>query len=148
MIADNLYENCEKDPNSGCWVWTRSRTRNGYGRVKRGGKHIPAHRLSYTSTKGPIPLGLYVLHKCDNRACINPDHLFVGTHADNMADMSAKGRARRVYGTTNGRKKISEDDVRLIRKDTRPLKIIAFEYGIVMSQVSEIRNRRSWWYVE
>lgn len=83
----------------GCWEWRGSFFRSGYGQFtlrnpEGGRKNWSAPRFSWTRTNGPIPPGLSVLHRCDNRKCVRPDHLFLGTHQDNMADMKAKGRAR------------------------------------------------------
>jgi hypothetical protein len=85
----------------------------GYGRVTRGGRRMQAHRFVYEQHHGPIPPGLFVMHTCDNRRCVNVDHLRVGTHLDNMRDMVAKGR--HPHGLTNGRHRLTDDDVREIR---------------------------------
>src|SRR5688572_4014429 len=87
------------EPNTGCWLWLAATNENGYGLLCTGSKASKrstlAHRVSFELHKGPIPPGLHVLHKCDQPACVNPEHLFAGTDLDNMDDMAAKGRARR-----------------------------------------------------
>jgi hypothetical protein len=77
---------------SGCWIWIGHDNPGGYGAVRVGRKMLKAHRVAWMVHRGPIPKGMCVLHKCDVRPCINPDHLFLGTYADNSRDMIAKGR--------------------------------------------------------
>lgn len=80
---------------TGCHEWTACHLPNGYGAIQYEGKKLSAHRVSWQLHNGEIPEGMHVLHKCDNRRCVNPEHLFVGTHQDNMKDRSQKGRAAR-----------------------------------------------------
>ena len=101
---------------TGCWNWTGSTT-NGYGRLITGSrtsgtrKTISAHRFSYQELKGEIGSGLYVCHSCDNKKCVNPNHLFLGTHQDNVDDRESKGRNNHVTKERVGTAKLTETDV-------------------------------------
>lgn len=95
------------EPNSGCWLWVGAANRDGYGLFcgsRKGKAQHLAHRISWELFRGPIPQGVEVCHRCDVRCCVNPDHLFLATHTDNMADMYRKGRGRPgvVFGDANG----------------------------------------------
>lgn len=92
-LAERLMLHSNVNPN-GCIEWIGYNVR-GYGQITVAHKGIQTHRLAWTLSNGPIPEGLLVLHHCDNPPCINPDHLFLGTHQDNMNDMSAKGRGNK-----------------------------------------------------
>jgi hypothetical protein len=93
--AQRFHDSYVADPNSGCWLWLgRELGSHGYGSIKIFGRSVRAHRFSWELHFGPIPSGLLVCHKCDVPACVNPSHLFLGTHLDNETDKRAKGRAR------------------------------------------------------
>lgn len=84
----------EVDQITGCWNWSGNTSSRGYGRISYKGKYIGAHRGSYIAHKSEIPDGMIVCHTCDNRKCVNPDHLFLGSYSDNTQDMLKKGRGR------------------------------------------------------
>lgn len=136
----------------GCWEYTGNRGRNGYGHVKINRRSALAHRIAWALVNGPIPDGLCVLHRCDNRPCCNPDHLFLGTLVDNNADRHAKGRSRggSLKGNDNGSAKLNARDVAEIRKrrgNGMRQSHIAELFGISQSQVSDIVNRKQWTHV-
>ena len=100
---------------SGCWLWFKAIVTNGYGQIRNGaGKRPPAHRVSWEIYRGAIPDGLWVLHKCDVRNCVNPDHLFLGTHQDNVDDREAKGRGNQPCGETQNQAKLTVWQARII----------------------------------
>lgn len=132
------------EPNSGCWLWLAGLDTHGYGSLSIGRTKVLAHRLSFATHKGPIPSGAYVLHTCDNRACINPDHLWLGTHADNMRDMAAKRRNVTYPGTSNVNAKLTPDVARAIFADPRRSGQISRQYGICPSTVRRIKTGRLW----
>jgi hypothetical protein len=134
----------------GCWLWTGHLGHNGYGQIAAYGKRMRVHRVSYELHKGRVPEGSMVLHHCDVRNCWNPDHLFIGSAAENTDDMMAKDRhiPRPSPGSANGNAILTDDTVRAIRADTRRIIDIAADYGIHFTTVSDIRRRKSWRHVK
>jgi len=134
-----------------CWLWLAATTPAGYGKIyvdSQTGVDM-AHRVSYMEAHGAIPNGLFVCHECDNPACVRPDHLFLGTQADNLADMTRKGRRRNGYprGEKNGNAKLSIDQVAGIRNRLaagEKQASIAADYAIHQSTVSKIHLKKSW----
>jgi hypothetical protein len=145
-MIDRFLEKVSPEPNTGCWIWTASTRRDGYGRFRVEGCTVLAHRVSYELSVGPIG-DKHVLHKCDNPACVNPDHLFLGTNADNMRDRNAKGRQARQRGEANGSAKLSREDVLAIRGDPRTATAVAKEYGVHNATVSQIKRRKTWGHI-
>ena len=150
-LIDRFMQKVSPEPNSGCWLWDGAVDSQGYGQIK-GGRRVEkmrwAHRLSYELHHGPIG-GLQVLHRCDVPICVNPDHLFLGTNADNMADMKAKGRARSGWTTTKGHKgaKLTPDMVREIRASTDTTTACGKRYGVAQAHISAVRLRKVWRHV-
>jgi hypothetical protein len=132
----------------GCWTWTASRyTANGYGQffvawVNGATVTTTAHRVSWELTHGPIPDGSWVLHRCDNRSCVRPDHLFLGDHDANMADMARKGRSGRAKLTAA---KVAEVRRRLAVGEKH--RTIAADFGVSRSAVTRINSGRIWRHV-
>lgn len=147
-IMDRLFERTAIQEN-GCWQWTGSCFYNKqYGQIKYLGKNWLTHRLAYFLCVNDIPEGLCVLHSCDNPGCINPEHLFLGTHQDNKDDCMAKDR--HAYGNKIGNSRLTPDKVQEIRKllgDGATILDIADQYGIGRTTVWNIRYDRTWRHV-
>ena len=105
---------------------------------------LGAHRMAWECTNGAVPEGLVVCHSCDVRACINLDHLFLGTQADNVADMFKKGRARDNVGRANPRAKLTDQDILAIRASALNQRAIARLYGVSQKLISDVKLRKSW----
>ena len=149
-VIARFWNKVNKDDGGGCWIWTGTIQSGGYGNVGVHGRNLRAHRLAYELTYGPIPPGMCVCHRCDVRSCVNPDHLFLGTKADNTHDMVRKGRhvAISLPGSNNPSSVLTDDDVREIRRRVRVDGVsrtqIAKEFGVSQPLISQIVIGRAW----
>lgn len=145
------------EPNTGCWLWIGTlRGANQYGTIKVDGKNTPAHRYSFQTFRGAIPKGMVVCHHCDTPSCVNPNHLFLGTHADNEADKVRKGRQSNGErhsvalahlsrdGENSPVAKLTWESARKIRNDRRPQRLLAKVYGVSQAVISNIKLGKTW----
>jgi len=130
-----------------CREWLGAKNNHGYGVLRWRGRSVLAHRAAWEDEHGSIPHGLDVLHSCDNPPCISGEHLFLGTHAENMADSVAKGRfvpPPHPRGERHYRAKLTRSEVLAIRADPRSDSAIAAAYGVAPTTVYDIKHRKSW----
>ena len=148
---ERIIMNSAIDTNTDCWIFIGNRVKNGYGQICINGKIGIAHRHSYVAFKGDIPGGLLVCHKCDNPSCVNPEHLFIGTHQDNSDDKIKKGRHNAAKGEKHYKSKLSATDVINIRsmaKDGLTENEIAKKFNIGRGAVSSIKRRQCWKHIQ
>lgn len=169
-LSDRFTEKVDRSGGpDACWPWTGSRKESGHGEVGSGGRRgriLKAHRVAWELAYGPIPEGMKVCHKCDNPPCCNPTHLFLGTQADNMADMARKGRANRTSrllgdahplrinphlaarGERVGGARLTEADVCLILSSNESQRALARRFGVSRRTVAFVQQRKTWRHVE
>lgn len=138
MTLDALLSRAEPEPNTGCWLWTGAPSPRGYGNVDHRGRRWRAHRLSYTLAFGPIAAGMLVRHRCDQPACVNPEHLVAGTQLENMDD--ARARNRLATGERHGKARFSRAEVDAIRHSRDGLTATARRFGTDKRTVWGIRQ--------
>lgn len=150
-LAERFWEKVDVQGENDCWNWIAQKSGNGrYGAIKVGGKrgcNIHAHRVAWELANGPIPDGLCVCHSCDNGFCVNPKHLWLGTHMENMIDRDRKGRNINHRGSMHGMAKLTESDVLAIRglwRSGRSQTEIARDFPVTKHAIFRIVNRRTW----
>lgn len=129
LTQERIKKRAEFDPDTGCWNWSGVLHKQGYGMIRSGRTHHLTHRASYKVFKGEIPEGLFVCHRCDNRKCVNPDHLFLGTVQDNQQDMKSKDRS--MFGEKSSAAKLKESDV---------LQILSLRGGMTQRAIAKMFN--------
>lgn len=151
-ILERFFEKIERIPIAGCWLWTGTiigkSTQHKYGAFNIGRGNVLCHRFSWELHNAlEIPHGMHILHRCDVPFCVNPSHLFLGTHQDNMTDMREKRRAIGHPGEANKCAKLTSDDVIIIREKRKQgvscVKLAAL-YSVVPSTISRISGNRGW----
>src|SRR6185312_10444443 len=147
-IAECIWQRIDVRGPDDCWEWQGRRGVTGYGRVfLPGGKNWMAHRLA-AALSGKVPgAGEYVCHTCDNPPCCNPNHLWVGTEAENVADMVRKGRQHHPRGELSSSVKLSADVIDEIRLRDRPRKELARKFGVTVYTIDDVRRARSWQHI-
>ena len=142
------------NPDTECWEFTGKLGQDGYGKLKRNGATVRAHRVFYEAFVGPIPPGRLVCHKCDNPKCVNPKHLFCGTQLDNERDKDSKGRRPpswfvqfpelRKRGADNPAAKLTEQQAREIRATRGNTRKLADKFGVARSTIQRVRTGKKW----
>lgn len=127
---------------SGCWWWLGALTEKGYGIAALAGSHVRAHRLSWLLHRGPIPNGILVCHHCDTPCCVNPDHLFLGTHQDNVRDMDMKGR-RHFHDPPAPKFKLTHEQLQEIAASRESNRVLGQRYRVGKSTIGDVRRRLS-----
>ncbi len=143
MVPDILERFEDKfilEPNTDCWLWIAGTSPRGYGRFKVDGKLEQAHRVSYELYVGPIPDGLWVLHRCDIYSCVNPEHLFLGTQQDNVDDMIAKGGHYWPHAVLSGS---DVREIRLLRGQVTQGEL-GQRFGVCQGHISKIQLNEKW----
>lgn len=145
-ILDRFWSKVDKRGPDDCWLWTSSTVNGGYGIFSHGKERTRAHRFAWTIAHGPVPDGMFVCHSCDVPGCVNERHLWIGSNAENLADMAAKGRkvTTPMNGESNGGAKLTFDKVLAIRGSFLGSTVLSRIYGVCPEQIRRIKDGRKW----
>ena len=146
-LRERIEKKCQPVPECGCWLWTGAVFNHGRPQLRMGEKLVLASRASVLAFKGVDPGDGMVCHKCDTPSCVNPDHLYVGSHSQNMLDRNLRGRQARVRGEANGRSHLSETQVmqiKAIHATGMPTEAIGMQFGVSGRQIRYIVNGVAW----
>jgi HNH endonuclease len=147
-LKERFLDKVSPDAATGCWLWKGYISLSGYAVARVGKKNRSAHRISWVLFRGEIPAGLLVCHRCDVRACVNPDHLFLGTPAENSADMKRKGR--NCFGENCPTARFNTEQVRKIKAllvRGEAVRAIARRWGVSESAIHHIKHGRTWRHI-
>ena len=148
---NRFWDKVNKSAPNGCWEWIGAKLPYGYGVIGISGKNVYVHRYSWElHYGGKIPADKCVCHHCDNPRCVRPDHLFVGSQADNMKDMISKGRDRKAIGIAAGKTKLTPEKILEIRMWLflkYSIRTIASRYGVGKSAIQDISSGKTWSHV-
>lgn len=147
LTLSRFWEKVDKLGPTECWIWSGARIK-GYGVIKIHGRNFLAHRFSWTINHEEIPIGMLACHHCDNPPCVNPAHVFLGTVADNSADMVRKNRQADQCGENGPGVKLTLGEVKDIRASFLPQRELARRYGLNQSSISRIRNNKRWVWIQ
>ena len=148
-LSERFWEKVNKSQD--CWVWTGCKQSQGYGQIRVKRKALLTHRLSWELANGRLPADIMVLHKCDNPACVRPDHLFLGSMQDNVNDMMAKGRNGNgvQYGEDHHAAKLTVERVKLIRSMNNPdIQKLSIQFNVTPQTIYAVVNRKTWRGIE
>lgn len=146
-LNTRFFLQIEPDLNSGCWLWAGNMRARRYGSISIDSRDHAAHRASWVIHRGSIPAGMNVCHRCDTPLCVNPDHLFLGTQAENVVDMDMKGRRRPAKGERCALTKLTAEQVLQIRRTGKRRgvrKCLAARFGVTKSLIDKIIWRKVW----
>lgn len=154
MNTQRFMSHVQPIPETGCWIWDAATLKGGYGVLDDGQKTVTAHRHSFKLFKGEITGKMQVLHDCDIRSCVNPSHLYLGSHKQNMNDRNTRNRQAKgekhgmfgggIRGSANKRSKLTEQDVLEIRASKEQHCNLAKHFGVTQSAIWNIINRKTW----